>query len=262
MNIEPLELIGILGGWSIIITGIIYFVSQKLSDRLNIKWQETSQKRIEKNKNELSQKNELISNLLNFQNTNFNISQEKRLLAIEKIWENINHFKNKTPSSLVFIFNILEENEIEEFLTSKPKNKEVEFMISEMKAFDKYNFFNDSIYNSQEIINLRPYLGEDLWFSYETYNAFLGRFAYKIHEDVRVHKKLRHWHHDSSIMAILKNYLSENEMYYLEENKMNSFKIALNLLDSKMLYQMNHIISGKLASENALDRAIKLVKLE
>lgn len=261
MKINLLELVGILGGWTVIISAIIYFLFQKISERININWQEKSNLKLEKVKNQLSSKNQLINNLLNFQNSNFNLSHEKRLIAIGEIWGNINYSKKKIPSSLSFIFNILTENEIENLLTTTPPNDQVQFIVDDLYKFDKYEYFNDPHYNSDKIDIIRPFAGEELWLSFETYKAFLGRLAYKIHDDIKINNKLTHWHNDSSIMLILKNYLTDNELNYIIENKMNSLKLVINLLDSKILFQMNNIISGSLATENALSRAIKLQKL-
>lgn len=261
MNINISELIGIIGGWGIVISGLTIFISQRLSERLNNKWKQNSDIKIDQLRNDFNRKNTILNNLISFQNTSFNHSQEKRVIAVEIIWSNINYLKSKIPSPLGIIYNILTEKEIDEFLESDSTNVQITSMKNELNTFNEYEYFNELSETTKDIFKQRPFLGEELWLSYETYKAFIGRLIYRIHEDIQVNKKISHWHNDSSIMIILETYLNTDEINFIKNKKMGSLNTTLNLLDTKVLHQMNSIISGNSASENALERVIKLEKI-
>jgi hypothetical protein len=81
------EIIAILGGWSAIVVAVVLFLNRNLSTKLSIKWQQKSQEQLEVLKGEISRAQAMNSNLLSAYSSGHQVSQQKRIEAIESTWE-------------------------------------------------------------------------------------------------------------------------------------------------------------------------------
>ena len=254
------DLILILGGWTIITSSVIYFLSNRIADRLNIKWKETADSNIAKLQSELSKNNSTLTSLISLYSTNYHQAQDRRIKAIETLWTKLLEFNKVIPNEGHMIFNVLGEKEIEDYWTRQTDNKlylaglNALLNINENEHWKKHYSFRNLIENE------RPFLGENIWYLYELFNTFSSRIAHLLLSG-RKEKKYKHWHHDGFIHQLLESYLNKQEVDYIYSIKVNSLRITIAFLENKLLQEINKTLSGETLSETAIDRIKQFEKI-
>ncbi len=244
-----------LGGGTVIITGIVVYASKIVAKKLSITWQHENNKHIELLKGEIAKYQSLTTNLLSTYSSGFQLAQQNRINAIEKLWDNILIVKSQC-SSIALIYGILTEKEIETAYsdTSELANK------TRRQFFDKLDImeYAKNIRESQhQVEKLRLFIGDDLWRFFHLYVTFTGRAIHLLVID-KEKKKTTIWHKDKSLVDALKQFLTDPEIKYLLSLKHNSFTICTDLLEQKVINGSNKILTGELAMENSLEQVKKL----
>jgi len=254
------DIILVLGGWTVITSSIIYFISNRLADRLNIKWKETADSNIAKLQSELNRNNNTLTSLISLYSTNYHQAQDRRIKAIETLWNNLLEFNNVIPNEGHLIFNIFGDKEIEDYWTRQTDNElylaglNALLNINENEHWKKFYSFRNIIEKE------RPFLGEKIWYLYELFNSFTSRIAHLLLRG-RNDRKYKHWHHDSFIKQIFDSYLSKQEVDYIYSAKINSLRLTLAFLENKLLQEINKTLSGETLSETAIERIKQFEKV-
>lgn len=256
---EIINLVGVLGGYTIVIGSIIYFVSQRIAERLNILWKQDADTKIESLKHSFNKQNDLLNTLMVSYNSNYNQAQGKRIKSIEILWENLLGYKGIIPSDCAFVFNILTEDEIEAFWERETDNLVFIEIRNGLIKLDKNENLN-YLGKSKAILKERPFLGEEIWLYYEIYKVFLGRISYLLFKGIE-NMKFEHWHNDASLRGLFSDNFSKEEFNYIYSHKLRSLDVTINFLEAKLLDEINSTLSGDKASESVLTRIRKFESL-
>lgn len=245
------KIIAILGGWTVVIGALFTWVSARISDRLNLKWKNRYDKEIESLKNELSSSQMLLNSCLSTFSTGYQYSQERRLKAIEIIWEVILEIR-KYISPVKLFYTILLPTEYNSIFDNRT------FMFGfESLSEDKLVDITNSCYEKVE--QYRPFLGEELWSLFYIYQIFLSRVTHKLINGIK-NQHIEAWYNDNATMQLLKTVLTEKELLSYEYKGLYGFNNIIYLLESKILHIINKQISGELASEEGFSKAQKIIR--
>lgn len=253
------QIVWFLGGWSVIVIAVIAFIARNLTNKLTLNWELENQKQIEFIKSELSKNQTITNNLLNAYSTGFNIAQEKRIEAIEQLWNSVLQAKRSdSASSTSFIYNILKEDEIENIYNDPSGGAQ------KIKVFlDKINpieFASNTYKSSRKVDYQRPFIGDSLYSFFQLYIKFSGRVQHLLIKD-REKEIVTVWKKDQPLINTLKEMLSDEEMDYILSQDFNSYNVATSLIEQKIINGGNRIISGELAMDGSLSQLDKLNKL-
>lgn len=259
------ELIAVLGGYTVVITSIIFWLSNRTAEKLNIRWKETSDKNIAKLQSDLDKSNDTLNSLINTTASNYHQAQQRRIHAIEIIWTSLLSYKEIIPSGGYTIYGILTDKELESYFTRESDNEYFLHGRNSIAKLTQPSYYAEYFNKTVTIEKERPFIGETIWISYKILEGFIGRIAYLL--KIAVEKQsISHWHNDQGMKQILGSYLSAEEMKYVYSKRINSLEITVELLEGKLLTEINKVLSGETFSENALQRVkrfeIALVKKE
>src|SRR5688572_7611159 len=142
------EILLIFGGASAIAIGVSTFIGNLISKRIISKWQLESQKQLELLKGELSKNQSVTNSLLSTHSSGFQSAQEKRISAIEKIWDAT--LKTVTFSSTTsLIYRILTEDELKNI--HKSNSIGAKNMLTQLNKLNPEEFMNNTSYSAIEV---------------------------------------------------------------------------------------------------------------
>lgn len=254
------QIIILLGGLSSVIIGAMYFFFHRIADRLNIQWKRNADISLVKIQSELNKNNAAFSSILSLSGTNHNQAQERRIKAIETLWQNLLEYKYIIPPEGNFIYNILGVEEIENFWVRDTDNKPFNALRDKLANLDVNVHLNKYQPFLGVIKKEHPFIGEKIWDAFYLYQQFIGRIAVLLLIE-RKKEGFIHWHKDKYMKEILEGYLNKEEVAYLYSAKYESLKITSEFLENKLLIEINKIISGESFSETALERIKRLAPL-
>jgi len=166
--------------------------------------------------------------------------------------------KSDSASSTSFIYNILNEDEIENIYNDSSEGAQ------KIKVYlDKINpieFVNDTYESSSKVDNYRPFIGDSLYSFFQLYIKFSGRVQHLLIKD-REKKIVTVWKKDQPLINTLKEILSDVEIDYILSQEFNSYNIVTSLIEQKIINGSNRVISGELAMDGSLSQLEKLNKL-
>ncbi len=258
MEISVNEIIGLCGGASTIVAGVVGYFAQRIANRQNERWRlqtETDLKRLD---SKLSEKSSLLNNLIDVQKSNYSFSQEKRISSIEKAWGGLENIKDKIPSSIEFLFDSMGEEEIEALNNPHTKNKFL--IIDSLQSINYNNFYSESKAFTRILFAERPFLGEELWTSLTVYSKFLDRLVYLVQIGI-ANKSLKHFKHDAGLIEMLKLNFPPHQITAILQSPLNSLNVMCFLNENKIVEQINDVISGEIASSNSFQHIQQLKEM-
>lgn len=248
MEVPYGEIIKWAGGSAVICSGIFVWIGQLVIANKIEKWRSFTESKLKILEHQLSEKTSILNNLIELQKSNYSLSQEKRIDAVSKSWIAINDFTFKIPKSIIFIQNALTENEIENYLQENSKNNRDLKDIDEMNQ----NAFIETYSVMQNRLSIeRPFLGEDLYFLINIYNAFLTRVVIFSLNGIAA-GKLKHWQRDKPTVNLLSQVFNSDQMDYLMNNFLMSFDYANKEMEKLILEKYDDLLSGKIASQSTI----------
>lgn len=200
----------LLGGWTIIFSTILYFISNRIADKLNIKWKESSEKNITILQSQLTKNNNSLSHLISLYGTSYHQAQERRIKAIEVLWINLLQFKGTIPSTGHLIYNILSDDEIEAYWKKETNNKNFLAGQNILLNINEIERSNKILALITEIEKERPFIGENIWLYYDIYKTFIGRIGFLLINGTEK-RYFKHWHKDSLINSLFDKTLTPEE---------------------------------------------------
>lgn len=252
-------------GVSFVLASILIFLSRNwLSERLRHSIKHEYDLKLTYIKNELkaeSDKNTLLlkrsieteAEKLRLANASINETQkiaiERKLSAIEILWEGVLAVRKNIPSIIGFI-DILTEDEYSS-LKDRPDFQKIVGDISHEKIIQ----IHEENIGSRE--RVRPYVGEYTWALASTYQAIILRISLLIKMGQDDNKKLN-WHLDSGIRQLINSALSEDEITEFDNTKIGKIKWIQRIFEFKILSAIQIIVSGEQFGEEALKQAQKM----
>jgi hypothetical protein len=217
--------------------------------------------KIENLKSELSISQSILTNSLANQTEGIKVTHEKRLKAIDFIWEDIlklqefiqplNYFDPITLGSEIERINKIKSDLPEEFK---------ETISQAFKDLKSDKMLITATVHKKEIEKLRPYIGEKLWLLRYFYFAFIGRIVHLYENDYNKGLNLKHWMKDEFLKKNLENILSNDEIKFIYQSENGGIDRGINMFKQKILKEISEITSGISIGKSSLENAILLSK--
>lgn len=251
MEIPYGEIIGWAGGSAVVISGFIAWIGQLYHSNRIEKWRSKTESKLKILENELSEKSHILNSLIDVQKSNYSAGQEKRIGSIEKIWISLEGLKNSISSIIPFLYNGVTAEEIEE-LNSDQLTDSSNLLLKQLKEVDFNSFFSTSIDFNRALFSERPFIGEEVYFSLQSYNFFLGRTMYLLQSGIKK-RNVKHWTNDHSTIDLLKSIFPEHQINAIVQSEINSYDMISFLYEDKVIEEINDVLSGKIASNKSLE---------
>lgn len=234
-------------------SGLVTAIVTLSKQRTILKWSNRYQTRIESLKGDIHKNNEIMKSSLSIYSQGYNQAQEKRLAAIEEMWDNVLKIR-ETSSRIVTFYTI--------FLPKEYNSKENMYLTSLKEQLPTEEELVNFIASMDELEKKRPYLGEKLWTLFTIYRAFSGRLVLIFRKSVD-ERNIKQWHQDSGLMQLLEAALTkkEHEEYKINELGQHSLAEAINIIEQKILKEFNNTLTGTYASEESFQQARKIQNL-
>lgn len=235
-------------------SGLVTALITLFRQRAIMKWGDRYQRRIESLKGDIQKNNAIMESSLNIFSQGYNQAQEKRLAAIEEMWDNV--LKIREFSSKIVTFYTI-------FLPKEYNSKENMYLTSLKKHLPSEEELVNFITSMDGLEKKRPYLGEELWILFTIYRAFSGRLVLIFKRSVD-ESNIRQWHQDSGLMQLLEAAFTKKEYEEFIRNKLgrhHSLTEAINIIEQKILKEFNNTLTGTYASEESFQQATKIQNL-
>jgi len=240
-----------LGGWTVITVALSSWIGQRIAQKLNLKWQHEYQSELEGLKLTLLNNYEILKTSITSFSTNYHASQEKRILGIEIVWGNMLELREYL-SPLITFYTVLLPEEYDEIVFG---TKDDPFLLSKLD-YKSYKPIIDG--SSYAIEKNRPFLGEYFWGLYSGYRAFCLRNIF-IFLRGKERGGITPWFEDKALLGLVEMVIGKDEISNINLSNIDSFSRILNLMELKILEEMNKLISGQLASNDNLKQAKKIL---
>ena len=241
----------LLGGWTVIITSIIGFISYLATQRIIKSWDVKSQRELEALRNNQTETQLLLKDTISTITSSQSLLQEHRVEAADKLWKAILAMKQHF-SQVTFFFTITLPHEYKGAL----KNSAIFEGLREID--DEY--ITKLPNEVAELENFRPYLGETLWLYFFVYRAILGRLAILV-SWLKEGKDIGDWRLDSGIQQHLKAVFEKDEFSNFMNLSPMEIYYTLNILDGKVLKEISFILSGRKSSLESFENSKELRKM-
>lgn len=303
LQVTEFELIKIVGGVSVIVTGLSVFLSSLLFERLKSKWQramtlevedikrrtnidiegirkvvnldlenvkkqanieleylrKTSNKDIEDLKGEIAKNNSVITTLLVQQGQSYQKLLDKKIDATQKIWSGILQLKATMPSTVALVYDIFVDGEISKGILDEDKGQGA--LGDEILKIDTNDILNKQIPIIEEIRKLRPFVSAKISLLAFVYSAIIGRLIFMV-TDTYKKGKPKEWKDDSGVKQLLETVLEPVEIDYIYNKiKAGHYLTTMDLLETKMLNEINLMLSGDALVDDAIAQVDKFSKI-
>jgi hypothetical protein len=171
--------------------------------------------------------------------------------AIDKLWGVITELDRKC-GPITLWFNIALPSEYIQ-IRSNPKTSSTFQSVTRERVM---NWINEA----SALENYRPYLGEVLWQQFFLYRSILGRLGLMITQ-LKEGEEVQDWKEQKIIQEPLKALLDKSEYDEVITARFGSVTLALNFIQSKMLKEIDNILSGRQSSIDSLRNSLEIQKL-
>lgn len=250
MNIS--EILGILGGTTVLATGLSTFFSKIFLNNLSIEWKKQADLEIENVRSELNEETDRLLAILKNSSDIHSLGQNERLKAVKNLWENVIKIRNLNKSTS-YIYTILSPEEY----NKKLNNDFVKDILETIPEIEQLAVETNEIMIETE--KYRPFLNEYLWGLFSVYNAFSTRLTYKLKENSKK-KNIKVWYEDDGLNYLMKTFFSYEELNSIELESQNSIKFVIDRMEEKIILECGKIISEDFAMKKSIKQSSKLKK--
>ncbi len=213
-----------------------------------------SNKDIEDLKGDIAKNNSIITTLLGQRGQAYQKVLEKKIVSTQTLWECITKIKVAMPSVVIHAYDILTENEFEKG-SLKGANGSFARDIEKLSLKDVFSEFNVI---SSDLSRLRPFISQKLFLTVYVYHGFISRTIWLLKENFQEDNP-KGWRKDVGIQYALKSVLSDEEFDYIYKKiKTHSYSTMLDLLETKIINEINSILSGENLVDDTIAQVIKL----
>ena len=241
-------LIGLLGGWTVIVVAVAAWLSRLVTERVISKWHRDEQLLVETLRAELTRHNLLLEAGIKGFGAGQDVIRERRVIAIEHLWAAVLTLRERLRGP-VFFFGILLPSEYDTAL-----QKHDAFAAS-IQGLDD-NTILEAIKETTALEAERPHLGETSWLRFFIYRAFLARLAYLVVEGKRT-GHIPDWRQDSGVQQLLGHVIQQSKLGELLKSTpaVLSINQALNALEGLLLEEISRITSGQRSAFESFENA-------
>ncbi|MHC1747342.1 MAG: hypothetical protein AB9856_03010 [Cellulosilyticaceae bacterium] len=225
----------------IVVSAIVSGLITGLFGVINNKWKKKQEINLESMKGEICKQQVAINNIATSTINSYQIAQQRRLDAIDRVWECVIYIKSETLFICTF-YEIFRPDEYNQQFKNPKCND----------AFKNITKSKLSIVNQRiSVIEAEKlYLGKDLWqLSYTYYRLFLR--IYLQFSNMIENEQIYNWSGDVMINDILAALIKDHIIdVTLKEIYNKGICYIRDALEEKIMEEAENIISGKRAGEN------------
>jgi hypothetical protein len=242
------QIIAIVGGWSVVVGAVSAWAGKLLAERAILNWKQSHQKELEDLKDQMAREKLVLDAAVASFSFGQQKAQEKRLEAVEALWESVLEVRRACQHA-IFFYSILLPSEYNDLFTN-PKLQ---------KSFSGLNYEStlSKISEHTDLEKHRPYLGETLWYLFYLYNAILGRMTYLL-IDGKEKGNISNWMTDSLTGQYLQHIMTAEQLKQIQKNPINAAEKVVMFLEEYLLEEISLIVSGERSSKESFEYAQKL----
>lgn len=211
-------------------------------------WKTKNQAEIERLKGQLQNDRIAINTALESLSLGQERAQERRLDAVEDLWDAILKIREHAQPAINF-YELLYPEEYDKALD----NPKIMSIVSDVDE----EYVTDGFAHGDDLERMRPYLGENLWHLFVMYRAVLGRMTLFIAEGKR-EGQIQNWREDDLILSYLEKALDEDNLDRATEQNSRATRVLIDSLEGKVIEEMSLVISGRRSSRESYKTAQKL----
>lgn len=255
MFMDNWTIVKLLGGLSVILTGITIFISNYLKKIMERSVDYKFEKKLEGFKGEIEKNNLFISSII--QNY-FSSSQkilDKKIQAYEELWLSMIKIKSVIPSGINLTFQILTDEELNDTkaysnLQNLSINLDYNADVEMKKLFDI----------EDNLMKFQPYISDKIYKLFFVYRSVIARV---IHQFISTYKskKVYNWKNDQGISNLLAIVLTEKETKYVYSLPFTSFPNLLDLLEYKFVQDFRTNLDVKDSTNDSIGYLKDLEKI-
>ena len=250
-----------LGGYTVILFGLFWWIGNRRMQSLLAQEKGKIQKEVNKENADLLAKyqkeleelkasftvQESVRQMLagSFSNAQSKVF-ERRLNYIEELWKAFYTLRDSMPLFLTYV-DIILEKEYEEWI----KRTDVQQVFGDL-SMEKITKMSTSL--SGDIEKVRPFVGEYLWSLYFVYRAFSFRLVVFIFME-RQKDTPKYWKKDEGVEQILRSVLSESEFANFTSKEVGAIQYVRTVMENKFISQVENIITGKSSIQEGVEQA-------
>lgn len=241
------NLIGLLGGWAVIVVAAAAWLNRLIIERILSKWRRDEQSLAESVRAELARHKLLLEAGIRGFGAGQDVIRERRVMAVEHLWAAVLTLRQRLGGP-VFFFGILLPSEYDAALRKQ------DAITASVQDVDEHTIL-EATEETTALEAERPHLGETLWLRFFIYRAFLGRLAHLIAEGKRT-GHIPDWRQDSGVQQLLGHVLQQSELgELLKSTSPASINWALNALEGLLLEEISRITSGQRSAHESFENA-------
>jgi hypothetical protein len=240
-----------IGGGVIVLVAILKWLSKIIEEKLKLVWQQQNQKEIEIFKAYITNSQDIFKSSLTQFSSGHQCSQEKRLKAIDELWETILAIRSFV-GPIVSFYDVLLPKEYMPVLEKDPDA----FLVSKINL----ETINEFMKRIESIEKQRPYLGEYIWGLFFTYRAFMLRMTF-VFQSSKEKGQIIPWYEDKHMLDMLKTSIGKDYVDGRDFSVPTATHYAIAMFEQKILIEVNKLISGEYASESNYKEAKRLLEL-
>ncbi len=235
---------------------VYYFTKTYFTERIKQSIKHEYDDKLENIKGDISKNHSILNSILTSQNQTYQVGQNERLTAIKSLWTNYLTIRNSLDLISTWDDVLLEE-EFDTLFTDKWKGNELVNNSLKSISLDKLSELGKCVENIEAS---RPFLNEQIWVNIIYLRTFCGRIIYLYHKG-RTEKKIKHWKHDTALIKVVKESLTEIEFKFIMSANIATAKAYRSFIEQKILIEIHNIITGQMAADNTYNQAVKLTEL-
>lgn len=242
--------VGAAGGVGVVVLVFGRWLVRQWETRLERRWTEGLQREIEGLRADLNLSEAVLTQVAASSSAGFHAAQDRRIIAIAKLWAEVMSLKCHCASTL-YPYSILVREEIE---TLKPDD---EILVGVPRSWPKFS--REMLEGPEDIELQRPFLGERLWGSFWIYRAVMLRVVWRVAKGLE-DGRIPWWDvapdgSDDAVVGLLQEVLSPEEIAKARSTRMGGLDQILELLQQRVLAEMEAWMSGRHASQASLQQA-------
>jgi len=238
----------LLGGIGAALTFSIAYFSNLFAKKVQLNWQKLADQENEKVKGDINRNNSIIAALLGQHGQTNQKVLDKQIESIQKAWENVLKLRSSVPGVVALSYNIFSDDELENGILDEDRGRGI---LGDLVNDISIKEITELSAIQNEMRKLRPFLSHKLSLQLFVYGAVLGRLVFILSDSYKK-GKVKVWRKDSGLKQLLQTVLNEKEIGHIYSLNIQGFDIVVDLLETKILNEMNFIISGQKNAEDAL----------
>jgi len=238
-KIDNWTIIKLLGGFATVLMLIIGFAYKIFIAKIEQATKYGYDKKIEEIKGDINRSNNIVDSITRNHLSSSQKLLDKKIEAYELLWSSILNIRDNFPPGIFLVHMLLIDSEIEKpdafaDLNNNPKIGPI------LRSYDRDDEMKKLIDNGKSLIILKPYLSDSSFKLFNAYQVLIGRVTHQFIWDYK-HSKIYVWKNDESLEEILRITLTDKELNYIKDLKLNSLAALINLLEYKILqdYRIN-----------------------